>query len=164
MTAIVSIFTVMKEEKQFSLTDLSMLVDLPSRTIRYYIQAGLLEKPLGKGRGAHYNARHADQLIQIKKWSDAGLSLERIGELLNGQVVDIPSKPRKPGDIEVWSHLYIADGVELKIEPMRAGLSPEQVRALSKQVMDAFEAVNQPASAAEQNNGGHENVDSDEGK
>jgi DNA-binding transcriptional MerR regulator len=141
MTVIVSIFTVMKDDKQFSLNELSALVDLPGRTIRYYIQSGLLNKPLGKGRGAHYDASHVEQLLQIKKWSDAGISLERIGELLLGDTPDIPPRQKKPGDIEVWSHLHISDGIELKIEPSRAGLSPEQVRVLSTQVMALYETL-----------------------
>jgi hypothetical protein len=31
--------------------------------------------------------------------------------------------------VEVWSHLVVADGLEVTIEPGRAGLTPEQVRA-----------------------------------
>jgi hypothetical protein len=41
----------------------------------------------------------------------------------------------------VWSHLHIADGIELHVEPGRAGLSPEKLRALLKQVMESFEEI-----------------------
>jgi hypothetical protein len=49
--------------------------------------------------------------------------------------------PRKPGTLEVWSHLVIAEGVELTIDPGRAGLTPEQVRALAGAVMDQFQRI-----------------------
>lgn len=141
MAVKVSILTVMKEQKTFSLAELASLVDLPERTIRYYIQSGLLAKPLGAGRGAHYDSTHAGQLLQIRKWSDAGLSLERIGELLSGQSADDlpPMKGRKAGDIEVWSRLFIADGLELNLEPSRAGMSPQQVREFTRRVMALYE-------------------------
>jgi hypothetical protein len=36
------------------------------------------------------------------------------------------------------SHLIVADGVELVIEPGRAGLKPEEVRSLFKRVLAAY--------------------------
>jgi len=100
-----------------------------------------LEKPTGVGRGAHYTSKHLNQLLEIRKWQQAGLSLERIQELLQApDSVDLlPPKPeRKAGSLEVWSHLVIAEGVELMIDPGRAGLSPQQVKVLAQVVMDGF--------------------------
>ena len=34
-----------------------------------------------------------------------------------------------PGSVEVWSRVTVADGLEVHLEPGRAGLTPEQVRA-----------------------------------
>jgi len=128
-------------ERTFNLDELSQLTGQSVRSIRYYIQIGLLEKPTGVGRGAHYTSTHLNQLLEIRKWQQAGLSLERIQELL--QAPDsadlLPPKPeRKAGTLEVWSHLVIAEGVELIIDPSRAGLSPEQVRVLAQAVMESF--------------------------
>ena len=83
MTVILYIITVMKEKEQlFTLDEISSLVDLSRRTVRYYIQVGLVDRPDGVGRGARYTNRHLDQLLEIRKWQQAGLSLERIRELL----------------------------------------------------------------------------------
>ena len=114
----------------FTLDELCTLVDLPKRTVRYYIQLGLVDRPEGETRAAHYGPRHVEQLLQIRKWTQAGVSLERIRELLSGEVPPVPPRPRAAGTVEVWSHLVLADGVELTLEPTRAGLSPEAVRAL----------------------------------
>jgi DNA-binding transcriptional MerR regulator len=125
----------------YSLDDLAALVDLPKRTIRYYVQLGLVDRPIGETRAAHYTPAHAEQLVAIKKWASSGLSLERIRDVLRGAEAPLPPRPRGPGTVEVWSHLVLADGVELTIEPTRAGLSPDQVRALLREVGAAFERI-----------------------
>jgi len=129
----------MNEAHPFS--ELCALVDMPVRTIRYYIQQGLVDRPEGETRAARYGKRHVDQLLLIKKWTAAGLSLDRIRELLAGQDPDVPSRGKRRGHIEVVSHLHVADGVELQIEPGRAGLTPEQVRRLAQGVMDLFDQI-----------------------
>ena len=69
-------------------------------------------------------------MLEIRRWTRAGLSLDRIRELLSGAPQQIPARPRGPGTVEVWSHLVVDDGVELMLEPGRARLTPEQVREL----------------------------------
>ena len=123
-------------EKTFSLDDLGALAGFGRRTVRYYIQIGLLPRPEGGGRGSHYTGRHLEALLQIKKLTDAGISLERISEILGGGEPPVPPHRRQPGDIEVRSHVLIAPGVELQISPEESGLSPEQLRAFVREVMD----------------------------
>lgn len=133
--------------RTFSLDELAALVDINTRTIRFYIQKGLVDRPEGLAKGSFYTHRHLEQLLAIRKWKDAGLSLERIQELTreesgNGSAQPIPPpRRRRPGAIEVWSHVHIADGIELHIEPQRAGLSPEQLRALSRAILESYEAI-----------------------
>jgi DNA-binding transcriptional MerR regulator len=131
-------------EHVFTLDELSSLADLPRRTVRYYIQIGLLERPTGVGRGAHYNEKHLDQVLEIRKWTQAGLSLERVRELLSpaeGNAPVTPPVPRRRGSVEVWSHLVLDDGVELTVEPKRAGLNPEQLRALAQGVSELYAKI-----------------------
>jgi len=117
-------------ERSFTIDELCALVELPRRTVRYYIQQGLVERPVGETRAAYYTGRHLEQLLAIRKWQRAGLSLERIRELLAAPEGALPPpRPRGAGTVEVWSHLVVADGLEVTIEPGRAGLTPEQVRA-----------------------------------
>ncbi|MCD6674318.1 MAG: helix-turn-helix domain-containing protein [Burkholderiaceae bacterium] len=118
------------ETRHFRLDELCALAELPPRTVRYYIQLGLVDRPIGETRAAYYTGEHLAQLLQIRKWTQAGLSLERIRELLLGAPPEVPPKPRGAGTVEVWSHLVVAEGVELMVDPSRAGLGPEQVRAL----------------------------------
>ena len=48
--------------------------------------------------------------------------------------------------MEVWSRVTLADGLEVHLEPGRAGLSPEQVRALVRRIADAYHAVRSQAA------------------
>lgn len=125
----------------YVLNELCSLVDLPVRTVRYYVQQGLVDRPEGETRAARYGERQLEQLKLIKKWTTAGLSLDRVRELLEGEVTDVPERSKRRGALEVVSRLTIDDGVELVIEPGRAGLTPEQVRAFSRDVMKLYDEL-----------------------
>lgn len=116
--------------ERYSIDELATLGGVTPRTVRYYIAEGLLDRPEGEKRGAHYLRRHLEQLLLIRRWTDAGLSLERVRELIAGAPEDPPRQRAMPGSVEVWSRMTLADGLEVHVEPGRAGLSPEQVRAL----------------------------------
>ena len=136
------------------IAELADLVGTTPRTVRYYVQIGLVDRPQGETRAARYGATHLEQLLLIKKWTAAGVSLERIRELLHGEQAPVPPRARAVGSVEVRSHLMVADGVDLVIEPGRAGLSPEQVRQFIKGVMAVFAQVagEDGASTAEAQN------------
>jgi DNA-binding transcriptional MerR regulator len=124
-----------------TLDELAALVDLPKRTVRYYIQLGLVDRPEGETRAARYGPRHAEQLLQVRKWADAGVSLERIRDLLSGEPPPVPPRPHAAGTVELWSRLAIADGLELSMEPGRAELTPEQARELFNGVMALYRDI-----------------------
>ena len=121
--------------KTFSLDELCMLADCPKRTVRYYIQLGLVSRPIGESRAARYSSEHLNQLLRIKKLSEAGVSLERIREVLEGEEAPVPPRKRQPGAVEVRSHIFVAPGIEIQIAPEEAGMSPEQVRGFVREVI-----------------------------
>ena len=127
--------------KTFSLDELCQLTDFPKRTIRYYIQLGLVSRPVGEARAAKYTNEHLGQLLRIKELTTAGVSLERIREVLSGEEPPVPPRPRRPGAVEVRSHVYVAPGLEIQIAPEEAGLTPEQVRMLVREVMKVADNV-----------------------
>lgn len=132
----------MNNSRTFTLDEISALAELPRRTVRYYIQTGLVDRPQGIGKGAFYTEQHVEQLLLVRKWQLAGLSLERIGEVLKQQVSGpLPPAPRRKGTVEVWSHLVVADGVEVTLDPGRAGLTPEQVREFFRGVARVYEKL-----------------------
>lgn len=128
---------------KLSLQQLSERADVPGRTVRFYIQKGLLPGPEGEKRGAYYTDAHLAELLRIRQWQDAGLSLDAIAGLLQARS-EPPLAPVRPGAIEVRSHLIVADGLELVVAPERAGLTQAQLRSLFRSVQDAYEALRDP--------------------
>jgi len=122
---------------KFTLQQLSEQASTPERSIRFYIQKGLLPRPQGGTRGAFYTQDHLAELLRIRQWQEAGLSLDAIGDLLQAKR-EAPVSPARPGAIEVRSHLIIADGLELQVAPERAGLTQSQLRQLFHAVQTAY--------------------------
>lgn len=131
--------TVEKREPIFSLDELATRAAVNPRTIRYYIQLGLVDRPEGETRAATYGRRHLEQLLDVRRSQEGGLSLDQIRELRDKGSRAERAPLRAAGAVEVWSRVTIADGVELNIEAGRSGLSPEQVRSLIKQSLQIFE-------------------------
>ena len=57
--------------------------------------------------------------------------------------VAVPPLPRRYGELEVWSRVVLADGVELSVNPERANLTPEQVRQFFADVTSVFDQIQQ---------------------
>ena len=119
-----------------SLQEISTLTGMPVRTIRYYIQKNLVDKPEGARKTATYGQQHLEQLMTVKRLSDAGLSLAAIAKVMSGsQVADVTTSDLQPGQIRAVSQVHISSGVELSIDPMQCNLNTEQLRELSQQII-----------------------------
>jgi DNA-binding transcriptional MerR regulator len=124
----------------FTLNQLSALTDLSLRTVRYYIQLGLVDRHEGDRKHARYTQRHLDQLLQVRVMADQGIPLERIKHQIHGTTPP-PPPPKAAGDIAVISKVYVAPGVELHLEPQAAGLSPEKLRQFVRTVLSNWEEI-----------------------
>jgi DNA-binding transcriptional MerR regulator len=133
---------------RYNIHDLATLASVPTRTVRFYIAQGLLDRPFGAKRGAWYEDRHLQQLLLIRRWTDTGLSLDRVREFQAGSPEEAPPRPVKPGMVEVWSRVTLADGLEVQLEPGRADMTPEQVRAFIQEVKLAYRRVREPGSGS----------------
>jgi len=131
----------MDNPKDYSLDELSVLTELPKRTIRYYIQMELVDRPIGEKRAARYSQKHLERLLTIRKWTNSGISLERIKELLIDDSKAPPIPPKRVGSIEVRSHLLVAPGVEVVVEPGQANLSAEQLRTFLRSSIELYNKI-----------------------
>lgn len=127
--------------KTFSLTELCQLTDYNKRTVRYYIQIGLVSRPVGEARAARYTQEHLGQLLRIKELSSAGVSLDRIREVLAGKESPVPPKRHQPGTVEVRSHILIIPGIEIQITPEEAAITPERLRTFVREVMQLADKI-----------------------
>ena len=115
----------------YSLDQLATLADLPKRTIRYYMHKGLVARPEGARKTATYTDQHLEQLMLVKKWKQAGLNLDRIGELLQQDTPDMPIAPsQQMGEISLVQRIFVSDGVTLELDPTRSNLDQASLRHL----------------------------------
>lgn len=132
----------MKNIKQYPIKELSALVDMTARNIRFYIQQGVVDKPHGLNKGAYYTEKHLQQLLTVKKYKDAGVSLDRIAQIIQEEE-NVPAVDYKikPGNIEVISRIQLMEGLELTINPERSGLTQEDIRKLSRGILELMETL-----------------------
>ncbi len=141
--------TILAESKHFSLDELCRLVDVPKRTVRFYMQEGLVNRPIGETKSAYYTDEHLSQLLEIKKWQNAGLTLARIKQLIRKEDDNgLLPPPRQIGSIEVWSHILLAHGVELHIDGKTAQVTPEQLRTFIREAQALYQQITAPAPKA----------------
>lgn len=99
------------KEKTYTIDKLSELTGYSRRTIRYYIQEGLLKPPAGRGRGGFYYDSHLHKLQEIRAQQEQGIKLAAIQEL--GK---IEHEPPATSDRDVWVRYAIIPGVEIHIQ------------------------------------------------
>jgi DNA-binding transcriptional MerR regulator len=100
----------------YAIGELADLGGISRRTVRYYVQEGLLPPPRGLGRGNHYGREHLDRLLQLKALQEAGRSLDEIRQLL-GQREAPASTPSTAPPLArtAWRRIEVAPGVELHV-------------------------------------------------
>ena len=126
---------------RFSLADLASASGVPERTIRFYIQQGLVPRPEGSKRGSYYEARHLEALLTTARLVASGLSLAAIARMLEGGLDEGFRERKVVGQVETLTQVHLAPGIRLQIDPLAAGLSPEQLRKLVRKALQAIEAV-----------------------
>lgn len=103
---------------RYAIGDLARLADVSRRTVRYYVQEGLLPAPLGVGRGNHYGAEHLERILEVKALQEAGHSLDEIRRMRRGGSERLAPASREalaPPERSLWRRLELAPGVELHV-------------------------------------------------
>lgn len=104
---------------RYGIADLADLGGVSRRTVRYYVQEGLLPSPLGVGRGQHYGPEHLQQLLRVKSLQEAGRSLDEIRGMLHGKATRATRAGEQADEStllrSVWRRIALAPGVELHV-------------------------------------------------
>ena len=102
------------DEIKYTIEDLCDLTGFSRRTIRYYVQSGIIDAPAGRGRGGFYFDSQLDKLRQIRAFQEQGLTLQAIqARLTEGKMPEITSRQG------VWVRYEVAPGVEIHISRER---------------------------------------------
>lgn len=137
----------------FSIDELADRAEVSRRTVRFYVQRGLLPAPRGLGRGRHYDASHLHALMRIRAWQEEGVPLALIARRLQAGASEPESQAggagagMHPGTAEraqpaapmeaaaavtVWTHVQLGEGVTLQLRDR--AVTDEQRRALERAV------------------------------
>jgi len=134
-----------QDERSYGIEELAELGGVTRRTVRYYVQRGLLPTPLGTGRGPHYTAAHLERLIHIRKLQEVGVPLAEIATQLDGVPYVRADSLGARSDVHqmpasfpvatfpersAWMRFVLADGVELHVRAGAARLQPSQLARL----------------------------------
>lgn len=127
----------MTEERDttFGIKELASLGGVSRRTVRYYVQRGLLPTPTGTGRGSHYTQEHLDRLIQVRTWQEEGVSLaeieQRVGAAAPPDESTANGAPTAP-DGTAWTRVDLHPGVELHLQTQTRLSQADTERILEK--------------------------------
>jgi DNA-binding transcriptional MerR regulator len=100
------------EGQRYTIDALSELTGYSRRTIRFYIQEGLLAPPAGRGRGGFYNDSHVETLQRIRALQEKGLDLYSIAARLSGRPEGLEA-----GDLsrQAWAKYEVTDGLNIEV-------------------------------------------------
>jgi DNA-binding transcriptional MerR regulator len=101
----------------YNIEALAKMTGLTRRTIRYYVQRGLIDQPEGGGRGSYYTDRHLDTIEKIKKWSEQGVPLIHMKAMLEGKAIPVHVDMSTGIRTESWERCSVGDGIELFYRP-----------------------------------------------
>ncbi len=139
------------EPRTWKLEELADEVGVSPRTVRYYVQRGLLPAPVFRGRDTAYSAEHLLRLRAIRRLQEQFLPLDAIQveleqrnaheleRLADGKesapkatyyVPRVPApEPATPPE-EHWTRIVLEDGLELHLSDRAAA----HVRALADEL------------------------------
>ncbi len=128
----------MDREARYTIDDLVRLTGLQRRTIRFYVEKGLLAPPAGRGRGGFYGEAQLARLREILKSREEGRSLDSI-RTRSGMAADSGPREEDCGSAEpsglpeaqemvlLWT---LAPGLRLELDAGSSGENSSLVKAI----------------------------------
>ncbi len=149
----------------YKLEDLGREAGVAARTVRYYVQRGLLPAPEFRGKDTTYGEDHLIRLRAIKRLQEAHLPLDDIQARLEGAsraeierlasgkaTIAVPLPPAEPDGphpyrsppprrrdpaVETWQRLELVPGVELFV---RTDAGPE-ARRVAREIQSQYGSI-----------------------
>ena len=134
---------------EIDLAELTARAGVSARTVRYYIQQGLLPAPESRGPGAHYTAEHLDRLLLIRRLQREHLPLAEIRRRLAGLSAEdirrLAAEPaeREPSDARDYIRDLLSGGAAMmsRVESVR---EPSSRLRASEPAMDSVMSMLAP--------------------
>ncbi len=125
----------MDDAQRYSVGELAELGGVSRRTVRYYVQEGLIPTPVGLGRGAHYGPEHLEKLLRVKAMQEGGMMLEEILAAFSGKrgrAVPLAAAAIADVNRSRWTRLRLAPGLELHVSGARRLPPPWRLQELAE--------------------------------
>ena len=141
------------QHEEFSIEDLAQRSGLPLRTVRYYIQQGLLPGPDTAGKYASYSRRHLEHLEMVQRLKRLHLPLKEIQHLIaNMSQADMRRMLHMQDQVALQNlslhqEDHQVDGLSSAMDYI-AGLAQRQARV--KHIAESPSAYTQPAQGVPQ--------------
>jgi hypothetical protein len=133
-----------KPERLYSIGELAELTGVSRRTVHFYVQRRLIDPPLGRGRGRHYDQRHVEQIRRVRALQRQGVPLD---DMAAGGLARTMPQADAAEPLEVESRAALRPGVaaeppgvqpvvrvridqNVTVEVAQAAATPELVAAL----------------------------------
>ncbi|MFN7989448.1 MAG: MerR family transcriptional regulator [Thermoanaerobaculia bacterium] len=128
----------MSDERELGIEELAGLGGVSRRTVRYYVQEGLLPAPRGVGRGRHYGREHLERLLAVKAMQERGESLEAIRRafVARPRPAAVPSALQVPR--EAVTRVVLGPGLELLVSGTRRLPPPGTLAELAAWCAERF--------------------------
>lgn len=109
----------------YKLVDLCEMTGFTPRQIHEFRARGVLQAPIGRGRGSRYTDAHVDALRAIGPLAKAGVPAKRIAASVKANALPALGYPPGPESVltERWTRVRIAHRIEIGVV---AGGSEEQ--------------------------------------
>jgi hypothetical protein len=66
--------------ERYSIGELAERTGVSRRTVHFYVQRRLIDPPLGRGRGRHYDERHVEQIERVRELQRQGVQLAHMAD------------------------------------------------------------------------------------
>lgn len=121
------------DDARYGIQELVQATGVPRRTIRFYVQRGLVPPPAGAGRGHYYTGSHLERVLQVRELQEQGRSLREIEGLVAGgePLGTNRALPPPPPTREVVTRIRLVEGVELLVSHGARAPSADRLRRLA---------------------------------
>ena len=120
---------VSSDPETFGIAELAARGGVSRRTVRYYVQRGLLPRPTGVGRGNHYTGAHLARLLEVRELQERGVPLAAITAGSEEPATGASPVGAAPAG-DAWFRSALTPDVELHVRGRR--LSPTTLEALRR--------------------------------
>ncbi len=141
----------MSSKNLLTIDELSQASGLTKRTIRYYVNSGLLDRPTGETKNARYDTSHLEQIRNIKALQEQGYTLARILEIKRRTHQEVLNR-REIGEPLNVIEIPVDPGISIEFRQEICGLTQPQMVKLAQAFLEVLKSEkNQEAQEKDSN-------------